>query len=176
MLDLEAEKRDFEEKARLRRARSKLENEVDEELLHVTQPITVSKRSHKFLARNDHIVQQPVSVEETPVNQLPGLEDGYTNADIVQSGAGLAFFLLIAVVVFLGLSWLKHLNSVEHSSVVVPGLGKVNMVQSERMVMNYLNGVVPKASIAVYGDDTTAAAPLKSAFSGPKGATAYFTL
>jgi len=175
MLDLEAEKHDFEEKARLRRAKHKLEAEVNEELLHATQPITVTKRSHKFLERSKHIVQQPVYADENPANRLPGLEDGYTNAEIVQSGAGLAFFLFIAAVVFAGLSWQKFRNSNEHS-VIVPGLGKVNMVQSERMVMGMFNRVLPDAGLSVYGDGNKAAMPLRSAFGGPSGATPYFTL
>jgi hypothetical protein len=177
VLDLEAEKQDFEQKARLRRAKHKLENEVNEGLLHAMQPISVAKRSQKFLARNDHIVQQPVYADEKQeqASQLPGLEDGYTNSDIVQTGAGLAFFLCISLVVFVGLSWQRVMNSYE-PSYVVPGLGKVDIAQSERMMRGLLKGVVPNAGLAVYGDETRAAAPLKSAFSSPKGATPYFTL
>jgi hypothetical protein len=116
MLDLEAEKHDMEEKARVREARHKLENEVNIELLHASQPhasqpISVAKRSHKFLAPKEHIVQQPMYAGAKPADQLPGLEDGYTNADVVQTGTGLVFFLIIAVVVFMGLSWQKFMNS-----------------------------------------------------------------
>merc|ERR1719160_685352 len=147
MLDLEAEKHDFEEKARLRRAEHKLENEVNKELLHASQPvshpITVEQRVNKFLARNDHIVQAPVYADQKPASELPGLEDGYSNADIVQTGAGLAFFLFIAAVVFIGLSWQKFYNSNEflERAVIVPGLGKMSMMESERAVIDLFSGM-----------------------------------
>jgi len=158
-MDLEVEKHDFEEKARLRRAQHKLENEVNLELVHAMQP----KKNTGFLARNAPVVVNPA-------NQLPGLEDGVTNEDVVQTASGLAIFLLIGVFVFAILSWQKFLNSADHS-VMVPGLGKVNMVESERAAMYILNRVAPNSGLAVYGDDGMVAAPLwrtRSAFSTKK--------
>jgi len=174
ILDLEQEKHDFEEKARLQRAKHKLENDVDQEVLHAMQP----KTSSKFMARKDHIVQQPI-YQVKPKSRLPGLEDGATNDDIVQSAAGFALFLLIGVVVFAILSWQKFLKS-RDQSVVVPGLGKVNVVESERMMMSLMKGVTPNSGLAVYGDDARSSAPLrsKSAFSASQGTQGYgiFTL
>jgi len=158
MLDLKAEEHEFEEKARLRRARHKLENQIDEELLHVMQP----KKSNKFMAPKNHIVQAPV-YDENSASRIPGLEDDTGNEEVVQTASGLALFLVISVIVFAFLSWQKFLQS-KDQCVVIPGLGKVNVIESERMVKRLINGVAPNAGLSVYGDDARSAAPLKSAF------------
>jgi len=167
VMDLEAEKRDFESKARLRRAQHKLENEDNSELAHAMQP----KKNTGFLARNAHVIVNPA-------DQLPGLQDGLTNDDVVQSASGLAIFLLVGVVVFAMISCQKSLNSSDHS--VLPGIGKMNMVESERRMMGLLHGIAPHSGLAIYGDDATVAAPLRarSAFSASKGREGYgiFTL
>lgn len=161
ILDLEQEKHAIEEKAARRLAEHKLEHDVDEEMLHAAQP----KKNNKFLARKDHIVQQPI-YQVNSSNQLPGLEDGATNDEVVQSAAGFVLFLLIGIVVFAILSWQKVLQS-RDPSVVIPGLGKVNAVESERMMMSLMKGIAPNTGLSIYGEDVRSAAPLRarSAFS-----------
>lgn len=162
ILDLQAKEHDFEEKARLRRARHKLENQIDEELLHVMQP----KKSNKFMAPNNHIIQAPV-YDVNSASRVPGLDDDTSNDEVVQSASGLVLFLVISVIVFAILSWQKFLSS-KDQCVVIPGLGKVNVIESERMVHRLIQGVAPNAGLAVYGDDARSAAPLKSAFGASK--------
>jgi len=158
---LDKEKHGFEEKDKERRARHALDNQVREEVLRATEP-------QNGLGLGN--LRQPL---------IGAAEAKESEAEVMQSGAGLGFFLVIAFVVGLGLWWLKFVNSDSHS-VRIPGIGKVNMVKSERMFMGLFNGVdrhmAPNPRLDVYGDDIKASASLTDALSYPKGGYGAFTL
>jgi len=158
VMDLEREKHGIEEKAKERRANHALENQVREEVLHAQQ-------------------QQPwFGMARTPA-KLPAKKpiDASSNVDIVQSSANFVVFLLFAAILGAVVLWKKFVNSGSHS-VHVPGLGKVSMVQSERMVMGLFSQVALNAGLDVYREETRARAPLKPSFVGPKQGYGVFTL
>merc|ERR1719160_841897 len=103
-----------------------------------------------------------------PFQPVPvGKQQSSSNADVVQSGANVLVFVVFAALLGTLVWWKKFVNSNSHS-VHVPGVGKVDAVQTERMVMGLLARVSPDASLYVYQDDGQASAPLKTSFAGPK--------
>jgi len=169
VMDLEQEKHTFEEKARERHTRHALENQVREEVLHAQQTGSNAANAHVLRMGAIHVTtaNQPVDKQQ--------ISDESADTDVVQSGARVGLFLAFALVLGVIIWWKKFVNSNAHS-VHVPGIGKLNVVQSERMVMGFFNGVAPNSSLNVYGDYARASAPLKSGFAGPKAGYGAFTL
>lgn len=153
VVDLQQEKHEFEEKEKERRAKHALEAQVREELLHAEQP----------QKGNDQLLPQFVGTTN----------DESSNADIVQSFQNVVLFFVFAAILGVLVWWKKFVNSAS-KFVHVPGIGKINMVRSERMVMGLFAGSTPNASLDVY--DTGASAPLKASFAGPKQGYGVFSL
>lgn len=162
VLDLQEEKHRFEEKTMERRAQHALENQVRKEVLNSEQP--AYGRTHLVQPLIGHAFKQPVDKQDVSSNE-----------DVVQSGLNVLLFLFFAVLLGTLVWWKKFINS-NASSVHVPGMGKVNAVQSERMVMGFLARVSPSASLYVYEDDARASAPLKDPFAGAQAGYGVFTL
>jgi hypothetical protein len=155
VLDLEHKKDGFEDKAQERRAQHALESQVRKEIFNAQQPL---------YSHTHRLWQLPVEKQQDS-----------SNADVVQSGANVLVFLLFAALLGSLVWWKKFVNS-NSRSVHVPVVGKVNAVQTERMVMGLLARASPNASLYVYQDDARASAPLKNPFAGPQAGYGVFTL
>eukprot|EP00746_Dinoflagellata_sp_MGD_P160322 gnl/MRDRNA2_/MRDRNA2_87005_c0_seq1.p1 gnl/MRDRNA2_/MRDRNA2_87005_c0~~gnl/MRDRNA2_/MRDRNA2_87005_c0_seq1.p1 ORF type:complete len:381 (-),score=91.04 gnl/MRDRNA2_/MRDRNA2_87005_c0_seq1:72-1082(-) len=200
VMDLEEMKHENEEKAKERHARHQHAHEVLEQQIHARQEAfanahkkaaTVVRQSqHEANSKERHAqhvleeqvrrevlnAQQPMYSHTHPYQPVPvDKQQTSSNADIVQSGANAVLFMLFAGLFGMLVWWKKFVHS-NSQSVHVPGVGKVDAVQTERLVMGLLARVSPNASLYVYQDDSRASAPLKSPFTGPKAGYGVFTL
>jgi len=137
-------------------------------------------------ARSSHAPEKQVREEVSHAHLLkplfgndaqPADKDQASDAsDAVQSSMNMVLFIVFAIVLGGLVWWRKFVNSNSHS-VSVPGVGKLNMVQSERTLKGIIAAVAPNSSLGVYAaEDTRASAPLKAAFTGREGGYGVYTL